>query len=115
MRHAARLGDHAYMAGRAGTAPSPPQAFAEPARTLPPPTPLHTPTRDAPTATQQVRRWFDDCLVEAQRGDVKQQALVSEMLKSGYGCEPDAAAAAKWAEKARARGYSMKGVYCELT
>lgn len=45
---------------------------------------------------------------------MKQQALLSQMLAEGYGCERDAKAAAEWAEKARARGYKMKGVYCEL-
>jgi TPR repeat protein len=61
-------------------------------------------------ATAQVRRWFEDTLVEAQRGDVKQQALVAQMFAEGYGCQRDLQAAAEWAEKARLRGYKMKGV-----
>ena len=67
-----------------------------------------------PPPTRQVRRWFEDCLAEAQRGDVKQQALVAQMYESGYGCARNPKAAAEWADKARARGYRMKGVYCEL-
>lgn len=55
-----------------------------------------------------------DTLIEAQRGDVKQQALVAQMYAEGYGCERDLKAAAEWAERARLRGYKMKGVYCEF-
>jgi len=36
-----------------------------------------------------VHRWFQETLREAQRGDVKHQALLGEMLLEGYGCEPD--------------------------
>jgi TPR repeat protein len=36
------------------------------------------------------------------------------MYKEGYGTERDAAAAARWAERARQRGYKMRGVYCQL-
>lgn len=32
------------------------------------------------------QRWFEDTLQEAQRGDVKQQALVGQMYAEGYGC-----------------------------
>jgi hypothetical protein len=32
---------------------------------------------------EAVKRWFEDTLQEAQRGDVKQQALLGEMLKAG--------------------------------
>jgi len=61
-----------------------------------------------------VHRWFQETLREAQRGDVKHQALLGEMLLEGYGCEPDPVAARAWAEKARKRGYRMRKVYCEL-
>jgi TPR repeat protein len=57
---------------------------------------------------------FEDTLANAQAGDVKEQALLSQMYKEGYGTEPDAAAAARWAERARQRGYKMRGVYCQL-
>jgi TPR repeat protein len=63
---------------------------------------------------QVVRRWFNDSLQEALRGDVKQQALVGQMYAEGYGCEQDLRAAREWAEKAEHRGYDMQGVYCEL-
>mmetsp|Transcript_40974 Transcript_40974/g.97350 ORF Transcript_40974/g.97350 Transcript_40974/m.97350 type:complete len:105 (-) Transcript_40974:411-725(-) len=61
-----------------------------------------------------VQRWFQETFREAHRGDVKQQALLAEMLLEGYGCAPDPEAAREWAEKARRRGYRMRGVYCEL-
>jgi TPR repeat protein len=76
----------------------------------PPPTPA---PRPAP-ARAQTRRWFEEALSDAHNGDVKQQALVSQMLQAGYGTERDPAAAARWADKARRRGYRMSGVYCEL-
>ncbi|GBF98124.1 hypothetical protein Rsub_10871 [Raphidocelis subcapitata] len=60
------------------------------------------------------RRWFEETLAEARNGDVKQQALVAQMLQQGYGTDRDPAAAARWADKARRRGYRMNGVYCEL-
>lgn len=61
-----------------------------------------------------VRRWFADAHKEAQKGDVKQQALLGEMMREGYGCDRDPAGGQEWADKARRRGYSMSGVYCEL-
>lgn len=45
---------------------------------------------------------------------MKQQALLAQMLAEGYGCKADADEAARWAERARTRGYTMSGVYCEL-
>jgi hypothetical protein len=42
------------------------------------------------------------------------QALLAQMLAQGYGCKQDPEEARRWAERARARGYSMSGVYCEL-
>ncbi|EFJ48117.1 hypothetical protein VOLCADRAFT_120924 [Volvox carteri f. nagariensis] len=63
---------------------------------------------------EAVKRWFEDTLLEAQRGDVKQQALLGEMYKEGYGCQKDVRAGKEWSEKAAARGYKMQGVYCEL-
>ncbi|GIL71160.1 hypothetical protein Vretimale_17883 [Volvox reticuliferus] len=63
---------------------------------------------------EAVKRWFEDTLLEAQRGDVKQQALLGEMYKEGYGCPKDVRAGKEWSEKAAARGYKMQGVYCEL-
>jgi len=44
----------------------------------------------------------------------KQQALLGEMMREGYGCERDPVGGQEWAAKARRRGYSMSGVYCEL-
>ncbi|EIE25520.1 hypothetical protein COCSUDRAFT_32673 [Coccomyxa subellipsoidea C-169] len=61
-----------------------------------------------------VRRWFQETHKEALRGDVKQQALLGQMLLEGYGCERDSAAGKEWVDKARRRGYRMAGVYCEL-
>jgi TPR repeat protein len=61
-----------------------------------------------------VQRWFQDTLSEAERGDIKQQALLGQMYAEGYGCQKDQRLAKHWSEKARQRGYRMKGVYCEL-
>lgn len=63
---------------------------------------------------EAVKRWFEDTLQEAQRGDVKQQALLGQMYAEGYGCAKNPKAAKEWADKAAARGYKMQGVYCEL-
>ncbi|GFR42997.1 hypothetical protein Agub_g3996 [Astrephomene gubernaculifera] len=84
------------------------QATAHHSQMQPEPIPLKYVVQEA------VKRWFEDTLQEAQRGDVKQQALLGEMYKEGYGCQKDARAAKEWAEKAAARGYKMQGVYCEL-
>eukprot|EP00210_Caulerpa_lentillifera_P007578 g7238.t1 len=64
--------------------------------------------------TEAVKRWYDDTLRDAQRGDVKQQAMLGQMLNEGYGCVKDPVAAAEWTERARKRGYQMDGVYCKL-
>lgn len=64
--------------------------------------------------TEAVKRWFDDTLQEATKGDIKQQALLSQMYAEGYGCEKNPKAAKEWADRAKSRGYMMKGVYCEL-
>lgn len=61
-----------------------------------------------------VKRWFNETLSEARRGDVKQQALLAQMLAEGYGCKQDLEESRRWAERARCRGYQMSGVYCEL-
>lgn len=61
-----------------------------------------------------VKRWFDDTYREAVRGDIKQQALLGQMLAEGYGCQKDPKAAEEWIEKARKRGYRMESVYCQL-
>lgn len=48
------------------------------------PTYLPAPTEPIPlkyVVQEAVKRWFEDTLLEAQRGDVKQQALVGEMYK----------------------------------
>ncbi|KAG1655677.1 hypothetical protein FOA52_011805 [Chlamydomonas sp. UWO 241] len=63
---------------------------------------------------EAVKRWFEDTHAEAARGDVKQQALLGQMYAEGYGCEKDDKAAQEWTDRAAARGYRMKGVYCEL-
>ncbi|KAI8463228.1 MAG: hypothetical protein J3K34DRAFT_527153 [Monoraphidium minutum] len=73
---------------------------------------LTIPLKDVVEAA--VERWFEDTLVEAQRGDTRAAALLAQMYAQGYGTARDASAAAKWAERARLRGYRMKGVYCEL-
>ena len=76
---------------------------------------LHTSLPSPKTTTkQQAARWFEDALADAQAGDAKAAALLAQMYAQGYGCERDAAAAARWAERARARGYRMSGVYCAL-
>jgi len=56
-----------------------------------PPSPPHNRRQQPP----QVRRWFEDTLIEAQRGDVKQQALLSQMYAEGFGVEKDPQAAAQ--------------------
>lgn len=61
-----------------------------------------------------VKRWFEETLREAKRGDVKMQALVGQMYMEGYGCEADPEQGKQWIERARQRGYRMSGVYCEL-
>ncbi|GAX72655.1 hypothetical protein CEUSTIGMA_g111.t1 [Chlamydomonas eustigma] len=63
---------------------------------------------------EAVKRWFEDTLEEALRGDVKQQALLGQMYAEGYGCEKDPKASKEWIERASSRGYRMQGVYCEL-
>lgn len=73
-----------------------------------PPVPLKLVVADA------VKRWFEDTYQDAQRGDVKQQALLGQMYAEGYGCEKNMRAAREWSEKAGSRGYQMRGVYCEL-
>ena len=64
--------------------------------------------------TDAVKRWFQDAEREAARGDVKQQALLAQMLTEGYGCSADLEAAKGWADKAKRRGYRMRGVYCSI-
>lgn len=61
-----------------------------------------------------VQRWFQETYREAQRGDIKMQALLGEMLQEGYGCDPDPESGREWAAKAKRRGYRMHRVYCEL-
>lgn len=61
-----------------------------------------------------VKRWYNDAHRDALKGDVKQQALLGQMLTEGYGCTADAAAGKDWIDKARRRGYKMSGVYCEI-
>lgn len=78
------------------------------AAAAPTPVPLKMVVREA------VQRWFDDALTEAQRGDIKQQALVGQMYAEGYGCELNLQAARHWTDKARERGFKMQGVYDEL-
>jgi TPR repeat protein len=58
-----------------------------------------------------VKRWFNETLSEARRGDVKQQALLSQMYAEGYGCKQDMEQSKVWGERARLRGYQMSGVY----
>ena len=71
--------------------------------------------RTGQTATADVHDLVDPLLCrDAARGDVKQQALLGQMLNEGYGCAKDPAAAAEWIERARRRGYKMDGVYCKL-
>ncbi len=53
-------------------------------------------------------------MIEAQRGDIKQQALLGQMYNEGYGVTRDTRAAKEWSDKASARGCRMQGVYCEL-
>lgn len=64
--------------------------------------------------TDAVQRWHMETSKEALKGDVKQQALLGQMLAEGYGCEPNAATSKIWIDKARKRGYRLAGVYCEL-
>ena len=56
-----------------------------------------------------------DALRCAKNGDPNQAALVSEMLKSGYGCNKDADEARYWKQVARNAGARrIEGVYDEL-
>jgi TPR repeat protein len=64
--------------------------------------------------TDALRRWYSDAHRDALKGDVKQQALLGQMLLEGYGCDRDPAAGREWVDKAKRRGYRMEGVYCEL-
>ena len=57
---------------------------------------------------------FAESHKEATKGDVKQQALLGQMLIDGYGCKKNVEIGKIWAEKARRRGYRMAGVYCEI-
>ncbi|KAL4532630.1 hypothetical protein Ndes2526B_g08217 [Nannochloris sp. 'desiccata'] len=75
---------------------------------LPKPTKLSLVVKDA------VRRWYLEAEREADRGDVKAQALLGQMLTEGYGCEADPVRGRELSEKARRRGYRMQGVYCEI-
>ena len=96
-------------AADAAAAPSPSSAPAGPSSTSAPPTaPLSVVVTDA------VKRWYQDAEREAARGDVKQQALLAQMLTEGYGCHADLEAAKGWADKAKRRGYRMRGVYCSI-
>ena len=79
-----------------------------PAAAPPPTAPLSVVVTDA------VKRWYPDAEREAARGDVKQQALLAQMLTEGYGCHADLEAAKAWADKAKRRGYRMRGVYCSI-
>ncbi|KAL6762455.1 hypothetical protein V8C86DRAFT_2518222 [Haematococcus lacustris] len=63
---------------------------------------------------EAVKRWFEDTMQEAQRGSVKEMALLGQMYQEGYGVQRDPRAAKEWIDKASARGYRMQGVYCEL-
>lgn len=59
----------------------------------------NVPTQPVPlkyVVSEAVRRWFDDTLSEAQRGDVKQQALVGQMYAEGYGCTRDPKVCGLW-------------------
>ena len=94
----------------AAAAPSSPSSSApSSSAAAPPPTaPLSVVVTDA------VKRWYQDAAREAARGDVKQQALLAQMLTEGYGCHADLEAAKGWADKAKRRGYRMRGVYCSI-
>ena len=62
-----------------------------------------------------VNRWFLDALRNAKNGDANQAALLSEMLRSGYGCEKDIEEAKYWKQVARNGGARrVEGVYDEL-
>ncbi|KAK9822169.1 hypothetical protein WJX81_004307 [Elliptochloris bilobata] len=96
---------------------APAQPAQAPAPALTAVEPEGCPAASAPLSavvSNAVRRWFIDAHKEAIRGDVKQQALLGQMLQQGYGCKADAAVGKEWADKARRRGYRMSGVYCEL-
>ncbi|GFH12620.1 uncharacterized protein HaLaN_08338, partial [Haematococcus lacustris] len=74
--------------------------------------PTHSPCRSLPLALQEaVKRWFEDTMQEAQRGSVKEMALLGQMYQEGYGVQRDPRAAKEWIDKASARGYRMQGVY----
>ena len=61
-----------------------------------------------------VKRWFYDAVEESLRGDVKAQALLGQMLVEGYGGPKDEELGQQWTNKAKSRGYRMKGVYCVI-
>jgi TPR repeat protein len=45
------------------------------------------------TLQEAVKRWFDDTMQEAQRGSVKEMALLGQMYMEGYGVHKDHRAA----------------------
>lgn len=57
---------------------------------------------------------FNEAHKEATKGDIKQQALLGQMMIEGYGCKPNPELGREWTERARKRGYKMAGVYCEI-
>lgn len=105
----AEVADAAAAAPSSSPSSSAPSASTSAAAAAPPPTaPLSVVVTDA------VKRWYQDAEREAARGDVKQQALLAQMLTEGYGCHADLEAAKGWADKAKRRGYRMRGVYCSI-
>lgn len=101
---AANAAAAAPLSSPSSSAPSASTSAAAP----PPTAPLSVVVTDA------VKRWYQDAEREAARGDVKQQALLAQMLTEGYGCHADLEAAKGWADKAKRRGYRMRGVYCSI-
>lgn len=110
-------GNGAVAADAAAAAAGPSSSDPASAAACPSSTTSAAPPPTAPLSvvvTDAVKRWYQDAEREAARGDVKQQALLAQMLTEGYGCHADLEAAKAWADKAKRRGYRMRGVYCSI-
>ena len=55
--------------------------------------PLVLPNKLSAVVADAVTRWFEEAYGAAMNGDVKMQALLSQMYAEGYGCDVDEARA----------------------
>ena len=95
-------GNGAVAADAAAAAAGPSSSDPASAAACPSSTTSAAPPPTAPLSvvvTDAVKRWYQDAEREAARGDVKQQALLAQMLTEGYGCHADLEAAKAWADR----------------